>query len=252
MIKETITLSLRGDIPLDLFAEVMGHFSSLVNSLSDDIVGSEQIEWQIADLEAGSATATIRGIYHDAAEIERVVRAYESVGRSLEGKKAIPYSENVAKSAYALTGVINGHITAVEFSTDEVSVSVSEHYEIETAEFNLYSLGVITGIVEAIWKRPNLRLGVYDSIFNKIVYCHLEGDQHEIARRAWGKTVAVTGMIKRDFETGRPFEVRQVRTVEIQESSVPGSYKQARGALSWREGDEPAEVLIRRVRNGIE
>jgi len=28
----------------------------------------------------------------------------------------------------------------------------------------------------------------------------------------------------------------------------PGSYKQARGAIPWHEGDEPAEVIIRRIR----
>lgn len=109
------------------------------------------------------------------------------------------------------------------------------------------SLGVITGIVEAIWNRPNLRLGVYDSIFNKIVYCHLEGNQHEIARRAWGKSVAITGMIKRDIETGRPYEVRQVRHVEIRESSPPGSYKQARGMLAWREGDYSPDSYQRQM-----
>ena len=252
MAKETITLSLDGDIPIDLFAKVMGHFSTLVESLSDEIVGSEQIEWQIADLAAGSATATIRGFHHDINEITRVVLAYESVGRSLEKNVPIPYSENVARSAYAITSVLNGHIKSVRFITDEVATLVSTHHEIgPNDQRNAYSLGVITGRVEAIWSRPT-KLGVYDSLFNRIVYCYLENDRQELARQVWGADVAVTGMVRRDLETGRPIEVRQVKSVDFRESARPYNFRQARGALSWQEGDKPAEVLIRQVRDGIE
>lgn len=251
MSKETITLSLEGNIPIDLFAKVMGHFSTLVENLSDEIVGPEQIEWEIADLEAGSATATVRGVYHDITQIEKVVLAYKAVGRSLEDKTPIPYSENVSKSAYAITNVLNGQITAVKFITDETTL-VTKHHEIDlTDNTNLYSLGVITGQVDAIWSRPT-KLGVYDSLFNRVVYCYLDTDQQEVAREVWGKVVAVTGMIRRDSKTGRPIEVRQVKSVDTRESSPPYSFKQARGVFSWQEGDEPAEVLIRRVRNGIE
>lgn len=252
MAKETITLSLDGDIPIDLFAKVMGHFSALVESLSDEIVGSEQIEWQIANLAAGSATATIRGFHHDINQITRVVLAYEAVGRSLEGNAPIPYSEDVARNAYAITSVLNGHIKAVSFITDEVATLVSAHHEISPNDERIaYSLGVITGRVDAIWSRPT-KLGVYDSLFNRVVYCYLENEQHELARQAWGAVVAVTGMVRRDAETGRPIEVRQVKSVEIRESARLYSFRQARGALSWQEGDEPAEVLIRQVRDVIE
>lgn len=250
--KETITLSLEGDIPIDLFAKVMGHFSALVESLSDEILGSEKIEWQIEALAAGSATATIRGFHNDANQVAKVVLAYETVGRSLEGNTPIPYSENVTRSAYAITSVLNGHIRAVRFITDEVATLVSAHREIDPDDGTIpYSLGVITGRVDAIWNRPT-KLGVYDALFNRVVYCYLDNEQQEIARQAWGAVVAVTGMVRRDVETGRPIEVRQVKSVDIRESARPYSFRQARGALSWQEGDEPAEVLIRRVRDVIE
>lgn len=32
--------------------------------------------------------------------------------------------------------------------------------------------------------------------------------------------------------------------------SEPGSYKETRGVLAWKEGDEPAEDSIRRIRGG--
>lgn len=253
MTKETITLTLEGDIPIDLFAKVMGHFSSLIKNLSDEIVGSEQIEWLIAGLTSGSATAEVIGLHHDKLLIERVVRGYEVVGRALEQNDPIPYSEYVIQNAHAITGVLNGHIKAVKFITDAVSSRVVEHHELQIEdEKSLFSLGVVTGRVEAIWSRPKPRLGVYDLLFDRVVYCYLDDTQQEIARDAWGKVAEITGNVKRDPETGRPIEVRQVKDVKPHDILPSLSFMKASGALSWQEGDEPAEVLIRRVRHGIE
>ncbi len=111
------------------------------------------------------------------------------------------------------------------------------------------SLGVISGVVRVLTDKPSLRLVLYDAVFQQRVVCYLESDQQELARRAWGNTVAVTGLIARDAHTGRPLEIYDISSITPIEPPISGSYRQARAALGWHEGDEPAEVIIRRIRD---
>lgn len=126
MAKNTLTLKLQGSVPLAEFAEAMGHFSALVEALTDDVGGTTDVEWEISKLEAGSATAVIigRSPYEDV--IEKVVQAYEIIGSAIKGNKPIPYSENIAKEARSITGLLNGKITAVEFVTDEMISTIDK------------------------------------------------------------------------------------------------------------------------------
>jgi len=122
-----------------------------------------------------------------------------------------------------------------------------------TAEFAIpekrHVLGVVTGVVRAISDRPRLRLILSDSLFNRAVYCYLEEEQQELARKVWRKRVAVTGLIYRDPQTGRPIEVHDVSYLEIVEEAPVHSYQQAMGVIPWQEGDELSEDIIRRMRD---
>jgi len=249
---DTITLSLDGDVPLTSFAEVMGYFSALVKSLSDEVVGPDAIVWEISHLESGSAVATVRGKYDIEEDVERVVRAYDAIGDSLEQGKLIPYSKEVVKNAVAITSVLNGQITSVDFITDGQSHSIYQPVAPETAETGkIYSLGVITGEVRAIWSLPRLRIAVYDSLFGRLVHCYLDKDQKEKAREIWGKRVSISGLIFRDPDTGRPIDIRQIRDFEIVMDAAHKTFKEAKGIIAWREGNELSEVIIRRLRNGL-
>lgn len=254
MSRDTLTLSLIGDVPIALYAKAIEYFDKLIENLSDEVVGPDTIKWEISHLQSGSAVATVRGIYHDADAVEKVVSAYGIVGKALNEGRQIPYSTEVVKSAYAITSVLNGEITSIRFSTDEIDASISAPIVEEATDLRRPSIGVVTGLLDAIWTKP-LRLGVYDQLFNRIVHCYLERDQleqREKVREAWGKRVSVIGMIKRDYETGRPMEVRQVKHIEVLEDSSPHSFRQAKGVFTWSIGDESAETMIRRVRDGHE
>lgn len=229
----------------------MGHFSRLVTNLTLEVVGSDQIEWEIAALRAGSAVATVRGSGPDSESIARVVGAYESVGRSLSQNLPIGFSEEVVVPATSITHVINGYVKSVAFATESATYQVAEQVDVDKeAARSLFSWGVVTGAAKTIWQfDKHLRLGVYDSLFERIVYCYLDSELEEDAREAWGKNVSVTGLIRRDEESGRPIEVRSVVKVDLAKESVPGSFDSALGVFSWDIGDEPAEETIKRIRN---
>jgi hypothetical protein len=252
MAKDTITLILSGDVPLATFAETMGRFSALVQQLSDEVVGEGEIEWQISHLEGGSATASVRGIYHQAADIERVVRAYGIVGTSLEQNQPIPYSEEVARQAMAITSILDGKVTSVKFVTEDHTASISKPFIEEHEDIDRrYSFGTVTGVIETISLRGQLKFTLYDSLFDRAVACYLDREQQERLRDAWGKQVSVTGWIFRDPDTGRPTAVHGIKGIAILDEVAPGSFERARGVIPWREGDDLPEVVIRRVRDAI-
>ncbi len=247
MAKDTITLTLDGDVPLPLYAKVVEHFNALVESLSEEVVGADKIEWEVFRLQAGSATTAIRGLYEEEDEVEKVVEAYTTVGKSLEAHRPIPYSETVSRHAQALVSVLNGHIKAIKFETDDYVAEVTEPTSQEE-QAKYYFLGVVTGVVNALWSSP-LKIAIGDALFNRVVYCYLNADQQEQARQVWGKRVSITGLIFRDPDTGRPVDVRQVKSIVPVEDVPPRSYKLAKGMLEWHEGDEPSEATIRRMRD---
>lgn len=255
MAKDTLTLTLTGEVPLSSFALAMSELNSLLEALTKDILRGEEnteIHWEVTELEAGSATAVITGFSSEIDKVERVVAGFGVVGTSLHNNRPIPYSQDVVEHARLITSLLNGngngYIKSVGFTTDEVQIILDTPIKEEKEITQYHRLGVIKGVVETIIGRPKVRITIYDALFDKAVTCHLESDQREMARNVWGKKVAVTGLIKRDQATGRPIEVREI--VEIKEiHETPGSFKRAGGAIPWREGTRRSEEIIRESRD---
>lgn len=249
MAKNTLKVALRGEVILTEFAETMEHFSALIQALTNEIAGPVDVTWQVSRLEAGSAVAEVVGHSVEAEMVEKVVFAYSTVAKSLEDRVPIPYSYEVEKEARALVGVINGRIHSVELSTDDVSTIVKAAWKEEEVT-NLVSLSAVEGTVETLSSRHGVRFILYDTLFDKAIYCYIEEKQREMLRSAWGKRVVVLGRVRRDPRTGRPIEIRDIRSITIKEPLPKRSYKRALGAIPWQEGDELPEDTIRRLRDG--
>jgi hypothetical protein len=248
MPKDTLGLTLRGDIPLAEFAEAMRHFSSLVEALTSEVGENAEIEWEISRLESGSATAVIVGKSFDQAAIEKVVRAFEVIGGSIQKDEAIPYSERVVKEARAITAILNGKITSVEFNTDDFGVSVDKPMEIQGVVAGEYAFGTVTGTVETLSKHGKMRFVLYDSLFNRAVDCFLQQGQEDWMLDAWDKRVRVAGEVTRDPNSGRPISVHNIQYIELIKSRGI-DIGMLVGLIPWREGDELPEEAIRRLRD---
>jgi hypothetical protein len=250
MANDTLTLALNGDVPLAEFSAAMSHFNTLVTSLSSEIAGKEQIEWVVDTLETGSAIATVRGISEQTQLVESVVLAYGVVGKALQNREPIPYSDQVSKSARALTELMNGHITSVRFETQKEDIIVSSHYaSAKPMAPASYSFGSLKGSVQTLSRRRGVKFTLYDVLFDRPISCYLKDGQEDMIRDYWGKKVSVTGRIGRDTESGKPFAIRDIVTISPVKSSEPGSYRLARGVLQLAEGETP-EGVIRGLRNG--
>lgn len=249
---DTLTLILHGDLPLDLFAKAIRSIDALLDAIAVEVTGDDAIRWNVDRLENGSAVVRVRGVTEDFAALEATIRAYDAVGEALQRKEPIPFSPTVQRSAYALTGLLNGHITALSFAsavaTRVVQTSSSEEEAERTAAQWLVSWGTLRGEVGAIASRPRLQFTLYDSLFDKAVACYLSGADEGLIRNIWRKRVEVTGRIFRRVDDDRPVRVRNVVNVEVIDAPT-GDFRRARGAIPWQQGDDLPEVLIGRFRD---
>lgn len=250
--KNTVSLKLNGDVSLSDFAKVMNHLTSLIQELTEEVGEQAEIEWEIAKLESGSATAVIMGKSHNEFVVDKIVHAYEVIGKSITHNEPIPYSETIAYEAFGITQVINGRIKSVEMFTDDYRTIIEKSIEEKTPdeeEQRGYSYGTVTGRVETLSKRGKMRFVLYDTMFDKAVTCYLAKNQEALMLDAWDKKIAIAGRVYREPDSGRPYQVRDVNYIEPKGISPPGSFMKAQGIVPWREGDEEPEKLIRRYRD---
>src|SRR5947209_8764702 len=117
MDQDTLTLALIGDVSLQEFAEAMQTFNALIKALTAELARDASIEWVIDTLEAGSATATVKGESDRLDSLAAIVTAYSTVGKTLHDHKPIPYSDRVRAPAEKLVGLLNSKITFIRFET---------------------------------------------------------------------------------------------------------------------------------------
>lgn len=253
---DTLTLALHGDVALADFSTAVAHLSRLVAALAADehVAG---VIWQIDDLEYSSAITTVRGIPENGTkleEIDRVVRAYIEVGHALAQGTTIPYSPAVRREAIGLTAVLReSAIEAVRFETAESDAIIREQSALPTAPVveveQVEAYGAVTGRVQTLTSRNNLRFTLYDHIYDRAVSCYLVEGRESMMRQMWDRVATVEGWISRDPKTGRPLTVRRVSNVTALAEVEPQGYIEARGALALKDDDPLPEVLTRRLRD---
>jgi hypothetical protein len=110
------------------------------------------------------------------------------------------------------------------------------------------SFGTIKGVVQTISNRDRLQFVLYDVIFDAPVICYLDDSEENQLQHILGKKVLVTGKITRQPETGQPVRIEMITEITILKNM--GNYQLGRGIFEWQAGDEPAEITIRRLRDG--
>lgn len=249
----TLTLRLEGEIILGEFAETVTQFNALVHRLADELAVNARIKWTVGDLEYGSAIVTITGDAERSDDVLKVIRGYEAVGKALEQRERVPYSPEVGRIALHLVKPLeNKHITVIQFQTAEGDATIRNLSDkpSKTAPAKYTAYGTVKGRVETLSSRGKLRFTLYDPLFDKPVSCYLQDGQEDEMREVWGRTVWVTGRLTREPTSGYVSSIRTITSIDRVPEVEPGSYKRARGIIPWTEGDEPAEVSIRRLRDG--
>jgi hypothetical protein len=247
MARNTLGLIMEGAITLDSYHKTVGRFFALIKALSEEIGGKSPVTWRIAGLQTGSASTTIAGEAMQPEVVERIVRAYASVGTALALGEPIPYSAKVNRCALVLSQVINGEVTALQFTTDLGSVLVPQAVGIGPRGKRMQAWGTVDGTVETLTSHRRLAFVLYDAHFDYPVSCILRQEQEATMLQMWRKLVRVSGLVIRDAQSGHPIEIREIGEIRELAISAPDSYRNAAGILDL--GGEAPEVLVRRLRD---
>lgn len=247
----TVVLALEGDVNLEQFSEAVNRFKTLLNLLAQEVAADTKIEWDLEDLQYGSAIMAVDGRADTDEPVLRVVSAFEDVGQSLQQHQPIRYSRHVAREAEALTKLIGNDIKVVRLGTarkEAIIYGLFDSKQQKTAQ-PLVSFGTVKGRVQSISNRGKLRFMLYDAVFDKPVSCYLQEEYQHLLTDIWDKIVFVSGRVTRQPDSGQPVSVREITSIDFVPIVTPGSYRKARGVLANQETPEPAEISIRRLRD---
>ena len=134
MAKDKVTLYLNGDVPLADFVQAVQEFYTLLDRLTDEVVGAGEVQWEVEELRTGSAIVGARGESHEITSVERVVEATGIVSEALSTGSPIPYPERIITAAHRLTSVINGNIKSISLTTPDREITIHERIYIEGEE----------------------------------------------------------------------------------------------------------------------
>jgi hypothetical protein len=253
---DTLTVALEGsDISLSSFASAVTALDALLKNLSIEVAPNSRIEWEVEDLQVGSAVATVRGrtVSGDPEAVYRVSSAYETIGAALSRGDAIPYSERVRHNVAALTAVLEDRVEAVRLETANQDYTIAGRRGLPSPNViygrPLISLGAVEGRIQTLSNRRSLRFTLYDTLNDQAVACYLKSGEEDRIQALWGRRVIVEGEIRRDPWSGRPTTVRQITEVTPLPERDPDEWHEAKGVLAQVWNGEPAEETIRRIRD---
>lgn len=258
MSKNSITLVLNGLVTLEDYSKAMAGFTSLIKKLQTEHAKKIDIEWNVEQLESGSAILTTKG-YVDSQEdevfIERIVNDYEFIGEHGERGDFEKIPEYAKKPLQDITSVINGKINSIRFETQDRDFSLATNYKtkvnnIKELNIPLTYYDAIIGKVQNIFQEPTYKFTLYERINHKPVSCYLEPDYEDIMRNSWGKYARVEGLVKVNQIDGLPDTIRQIKNIEVLENENENySWKKAIGAANGFLGHDAPESIIRQIRD---
>jgi len=262
--KDTLTFSVNGSITLERFAVAIRRFTDLVAALNREFGAAGEVDWLLDDLQYGSATATARAVPKEDDDelwrkVEEVVESYLVVGQALETAGPIPYSNRVQEPAIRIRQVLENPgpaevLESLRFETedDDVTIEPQPRPHPLPSQAWPYAFGAVEGRIQTLTMKGKLRFTLYDLVTERAISCYLDEslpNKHEIMKDVWGKVAVAEGAIRRDPSTGRPLTVRRIRRISILDEPIHGGYREARGALKWKQGMLSSEDAIRRVRD---
>jgi hypothetical protein len=248
-VSETVTVVLGGDPTLDDLATALSALKDMLRGLSSD-ASLPAMTWVIDALERSSASVTVRGTGAPQ-DVSAVADTYLAVARLIPERMPVP--SRVAAAADRFIRLLDD-VPDVRFETADDDVTIAKDFTQEVPAATVVPPppavhGAVEGRVQTLSSRGSLHFTLYDLRRDKAVSCYLTSSYEDTMRDAWGRIAVVEGTVKRDPRTGRPLTIRGVSRIEFPDEGHKGDWRQAEGALRGIGSDEPAESVIRRLRD---
>jgi hypothetical protein len=218
-----VTLDFDGQlITPEVFRKAVNAFIDLIREVSDEVAGSSpKVQWNIS-VAAGSRLLIARPVADAAtrAHARKAVAAITSGVRRLErGTTAPPvyFTERAIRAARDLASLRDPGDKAVSYVRIRTNGKPAEITQKSVATASTLmgdqheAYGCVEGRLQTVSERGSFHFVVFDDLFDTAVNCSGDQDVMKQALAAFGKRVAVLGMVQYDT-TGRPASIR-VHTV---------------------------------------
>ena len=247
MSETKLTFELGGRVDIKTLSDGMTALHNLLDALTPKRAG---VKWEVDELQAGSATVTLQGESDTAGAAEKVLADFNELGKALaKGEEpAIRFNGNVRAATNGIKKLANS-VEYVRFETPYAEHLIYGNGAVPDSPADRVSIGSISGTVQALSNRSGLMFAMYDFVHDRRIECHLEAGQEDLAKDIWGRRARVIGRIYWDGTTGLPKRIRNILNIEPLPDPTPGAYRNAMGAVPWKEGDRKPEDVIREMRD---
>jgi len=259
-----IILHLGGRVTLDALVKATQACSRLIQVEQKLIAKDVPIEWEIADLQPGSATIVIRGSASgksNAKAVPNVVRGTIAAAAAYRRNELSKLTPEERKPLDSLARLVNGSIKEVRFHSSTEAEAITRVAKEQPGDTDAEPViasrgpqhGSVVGYVSTLSSQSaGLRFTLRDRRTGRGVLCHFGPAFKEAARQVWDGLVRVEGLVRRDPQTGDAIAVNEVSAIEPVASLGREDFRRARGATRHLVGVMTSEEAVRRVRDGQE
>jgi hypothetical protein len=215
-----LTLDLEGSrIPADRFKRAVNAFIDLVEQVGREVSG-RRVDW-IVSVKGGSAHLSASPEPAPRVPAALIVKAISSGMRLMERRAQRPrhFSDEALVSARELANVADGKgIVSAQITSDKVApVAVSKrtalHVETLLDAF-IKDYGTIEGRLESMSRRGGPHFFVFDALTDEAVRCYIREEKMHDVLGAFGRRVAVSGLVRYRKTNGQPMSV-EVETIFV-------------------------------------
>lgn len=200
------------DVPVEKFIAVASKLTDLLKELETSVAGEQGVEWQIANLQVGSASLSMRPRL---TSLTGRAKANAVIGAALEGLAAVedaahrpPYfTDQALRSAKSLVVVAKDESNALavfgEAQGAHRQVAISKHLVAHVDELigpKLVAIGALEGTLETLTIHGATTFSIYDSITGSRLVCNCDRKALDLAIRYFGQRVSVSGEVNYDSQ----------------------------------------------------
>lgn len=228
-----LKLKIDGDLTPEEFRKAVDAFFSLVKDVSSEIKDAKEIPWKV---EVDKGSTIIELVYSPTIENVKFQKAANTVARAIPNglsklergriqrpplyfkDKALQHVRELAAVKTKSSNIKEVNITSesykrgfqkLPFSLTQRAIATVE--ELIGADY--HSFGSVEGKLQTLSERGEKKCYIYDELFDQKIVCRIHGAIFQKAYNAFGKRVAVSGIVHYN-KRGLPIEVN-VQDIDI-------------------------------------
>lgn len=257
MDRDTITLSLDGEVSLEHFRTAIHSLCELVTLLTEQAIPDAKVEWIVSDLRAGSATVAIRGepaSEEAAAAVADVVESMDEIGRNAAQRSYevwTGYPRAIREHVSTMFGMLNGRVPRAKLGNWVIEEPVAVDPPETPARPSVRERLALRGKIVTLDNKRGTYFTLKEAFTDRLIRCWPEPRFRDQLAEYWktGVWVLVEGYYNTFTNKPTLTEISEIMPLGKAES---GGWRRAFGISPRGPGDSKKSVpdLVRKVRDG--